>query len=73
MEYFEFCELKVEKKLIFLLFYFLLAELLFAANPDRIMVLKKTDSAIKIDGIIESAWNEADSEDEFFSSIPLFW
>ena len=72
MEYFEFCELKVEKKLIFLLFYFLLAELLFAANPDRIMVLKKTDSAIKIDGIIESAWNEADSAVNFFQASPYF-
>lgn len=41
-------------------------------NEEKILVLKKTSADIEIDGIIEPAWNEADSVSEFFQLQPYY-
>ena len=46
--------------------------LLYAGNPDKVVVLKKVNSNISIDGIIEPAWSLADSTDGFFQAQPFF-
>jgi hypothetical protein len=56
----------------YFLIHFLLVGLLFASNPDKVLVLKKAETMILIDGIIESAWNKADSTDGFFQATPYY-
>jgi hypothetical protein len=49
--------------------------LLFAdgtKNQDKILKLKKTPGPIKIDGIIDAAWNQADSVSDFIQLSPYF-
>jgi len=55
-----------------LVFCFLLFQLLFGGNPDKVLVLKKTEMSVTIDGIIESAWSNADSAVHFFQATPFF-
>ena len=38
----------------------------FPQNENKQLILKKTDSEIKIDGKIDAAWSEADSITDFF-------
>jgi hypothetical protein len=56
----------------FTLIFFLFASLVTAGNPDKVLLLYKTDTTISIDGIIESAWNNADSATGFFQARPFF-
>jgi hypothetical protein len=56
----------------FLIISLLFAGPLVAVNPDKVMVLKKTDTDLTIDGIIEPAWNKADSAVNFFQGQPYF-
>jgi len=56
----------------FLVICFLLAGILSAGNPEKVVVLKRSDTEIKVDGIIESAWNKADSAAGFFQYRPYF-
>ena len=58
------------KKLATLLF--LLPAVFYAANEDKILILKKTDIPIRIDGVIDDAWAKADSATKFFQLQP-YW
>ena len=52
--------------------FILLTGLLFAGNPDKVIVLKKANTDINVDGIIESEWKNADSTDSFFQATPYY-
>ncbi len=56
----------------FLIISFLFAGTVAAVNPDKVMVLRKTNTDLTIDGMIEPAWNKADSAANFFQSQPYF-
>lgn len=62
-------------KKITLLFCLLFATLLFAdelKNQDKTLKLKKASGPIKVDGIIDAVWNQADSVSDFFQMSPYF-
>lgn len=53
----------------------LCASLMFAEgnrNQNKILKLKQAPGPIKIDGIIDAAWNQADSVSDFFQLHPYF-
>ncbi len=56
----------------FFLIILLLSASSFAGNPDKVVVLRKADTTIAVDGIIEPVWNKADSTDGFFQATPYF-
>jgi hypothetical protein len=56
----------------FFFIFIVLSALGFAGNPDKVMVLRKTDTSITIDGIIDTVWNKADSTDAFFQATPYY-
>lgn len=56
----------------FLTVLFLIPIILFASNKEKVLVIKKIDSPIKIDGIIDEAWSKADSAVDFFQLQPFF-
>ena len=56
----------------FLTVLFLIPIILFASNKEKVLVIKKIDSPIKIDGIIDEAWSKADSATEFFQLKPFY-
>ena len=56
----------------FLVFCLLIVEILSAGNPNKVVMLKKTDTSITVDGIIEPAWSKADSAADFFQAQPFF-
>lgn len=41
-------------------------------NQQKILTLKKIDSPVKIDGVIDEAWNLADKADNFFQLSPFY-
>ena len=41
-------------------------------NTDKILKLKRAPGPIKVDGIIDDAWNQADSSSNFFQLSPYF-
>jgi len=49
-----------------------LPTLIFAVNKEKILVLKKTDVPIKIDGVIDDVWSKADSATNFFQLAPYY-
>jgi len=55
-----------------LLFIFLLNGLMFAANAEKTISLRKTNININTDGIIEDVWNMADSVSDFVQQQP-YW
>ncbi len=55
-----------------LLISLLFGTLVIAGNPDKVLLLKKTNSNITIDGIIDSVWSSADSATNFFQARPFF-
>jgi len=55
-----------------IVFTFLIIGIVTAGNPDKVVVLKKVNTEIKVDGIIESVWSKADSTDEFFQVSPYY-
>lgn len=58
------------KKILTLLCFF--SGVLFASNTEKHLVLRKSDTPIKIDGIIDEAWSKADSAIDFFQLQPFF-
>lgn len=56
----------------FLTVLFLIPIILFASNKEKVLVIKKINSPINIDGIIDEAWNKADSATGFFQLQPFF-
>ena len=44
--------------------------LLIASNNEKILILKKAEAQIKIDGIIDDIWSKADSATNFFQLQP---
>ena len=44
--------------------------LLSASNTEKVLILKKIDKPINIDGIIDDAWSKADSATNFFQLQP---
>ena len=46
--------------------------LLSAFTTDKVLILKKTDVPIKIDGVIDEAWSKADSATNFFQLQPFY-
>lgn len=61
----------MKKTLLFILF----ASITFAINhpnTDKNLVLKKIESEINVDGIIDPVWGEADSIVDFFQLSPYF-
>jgi hypothetical protein len=59
-------------RLRFILISFLFTSLVNAGNPNKVLLLNKTDITISIDGIIDLAWNNADSATGFFQARPFF-
>ncbi|MFZ6032878.1 MAG: DUF5916 domain-containing protein [Melioribacter sp.] len=57
------------KKSVLLL---LLPLIIYAANEEKVMKLKKIDTDIKVDGIIDEIWSVADSTDDFFQLSPYY-
>lgn len=57
------------KKFLLLLF---VASTIYSANESKVIYLKKTNAEIKIDGIIDAAWNQADSVSDFFQLRPYY-
>ncbi len=57
------------KKALLLLF---VASVVYPANESKVMYLKKTNAEIKIDGVVDDAWSEADSVSDFFQLQPFF-
>jgi hypothetical protein len=57
---------------IFVILLCFIAAVLNGANPEKVLVLKKTDTDIRLDGIIESVWSQADSALGFFQARPFF-
>lgn len=55
-----------------LLIFIFIPLILFAANKEKLLVLKKTAKPIKVDGVIDEAWNKADSATNFFQLQPYF-
>lgn len=43
-----------------------------AANNEKVVTLKKIDTPIKIDGIIDEAWDKVDEVGDFFQLQPFF-
>jgi hypothetical protein len=62
----------VGMSLKFLIISFLIVGLVAASNPDKVVLLKKADTNITVDGVIEPAWNKADSTDGFFQATPYY-
>ncbi len=58
------------KKIIIILFISPL--LLLAVNNDKVVNLKKTDTPIKIDGIIDEAWGSVKEVADFFQLQPFY-
>ncbi len=56
----------------FFMIFILFTSLATAGNTDKVLLLKKTETPIILDGIIESAWNNADSATGFFQGRPFF-
>ncbi|MCL4549099.1 MAG: carbohydrate binding family 9 domain-containing protein [Bacteroidetes bacterium] len=56
----------------FLTVFILFPILLFAGNSEKILKLKKIDTPIKIDGVIDGAWAQADSATDFFQLQPFY-
>ena len=56
------------------LLLFLIPVFIYPFNPNEAkkIILKKIDSEIKVDGIIENAWNYADSVVNFFQLSPYY-
>ncbi len=46
--------------------------LLIAGNGEKILKLKKIDAPIKIDGVVDDAWAQADSATNFFQLSPYY-
>ncbi|MBI5808530.1 MAG: carbohydrate binding family 9 domain-containing protein [Ignavibacteriales bacterium] len=46
--------------------------LLSASNTEKVLILKKIDTPIKVDGVIDDAWSKADSATNFFQLQPYF-
>ncbi len=61
---------KFMKKLITLLF--LTPLILSAVSNDKVVTLKKIDSPIKIDGIIDGEWNSVTEIADFFQLLPYY-
>lgn len=55
------------KVLLFLVMSF---SILFASNQQKVLRLKSTNASIKLDGIIDKAWSEADSVSDFVQFQP---
>ena len=58
-----------------LFIFVLLSSVIFAdgnKNQDKLIKLKQTPGPIKIDGVIDAAWNQADSVSDFFQLSPYF-
>lgn len=58
-----------------ILLFILIAGLTYAEgnkNQNKILRLKQAPGPIKIDGIIDAAWNQADSVSDFFQLAPYF-
>lgn len=62
----------MRRYLLSFIFTFLSNTLLIAGNPDKVIVLLKTNSTISIDGVIDPAWSQADSAVDFFQAQPFF-
>lgn len=45
---------------------------IYSQNENKRLTLHKTDAIIKIDGIIDDAWSEADSATNFFQFTPYY-
>ena len=58
------------KKILTVLF--LIPLILVASNKDKVLVIKKLNSPITIDGIIDETWSKADSAGDFFQLLPFF-
>ncbi|MFA3782461.1 DUF5916 domain-containing protein [Melioribacteraceae bacterium 4301-Me] len=58
----------MKKTLLLLLF----TTLIYSANETKVLYLKKTPEKIKIDGIIDDAWSNADSTSDFFQLQPYY-
>jgi hypothetical protein len=56
------------------LLLFLIPVFIYPSNPNEAkkLILKKIDTEIKIDGIIDNAWNSADSVINFFQLSPYY-
>ena len=50
----------------------LIPVLMFAANNEKLLKLKKINTPIKIDGVIDDAWAKADSATDFFQLQPYY-
>lgn len=51
----------------------LLIPVIFSASvKEKVLVIKKIDSPVKIDGIIDEVWSKADSTADFFQLQPFF-
>lgn len=59
------------KKAVLLLFI-LIPALLFAANEEKVLYLKKAPLPIKVDGYIDKEWAAADSVKDFFQLQPYY-
>jgi hypothetical protein len=55
----------------FLTVLFLIPVILYASNKEKVLVIKKIDSPVRIDGIIDEAWSRADSAVNFFQLQPF--
>lgn len=56
----------------FIIILILSSLILFASNKEKVLVIKKIDSPVRIDGIIDDAWSRADSAVDFFQIQPFF-
>jgi len=46
--------------------------IIHAANEEKVLVLKKIDVPVEIDGVIDEIWSYADSTDNFFQLQPFY-
>ena len=56
----------------FIPLFFTFSTLLFAATQEKTLVIKKINSPIKVDGIIDEEWSKADSAVDFFQLQPYY-
>jgi hypothetical protein len=60
------------KKISILLFFVLAGSLFAQKNSDKIFRIQKVSETIKIDGIIDPVWNQADSISDFTQLSPYY-
>lgn len=58
------------KKYFTLLLFFPM--IILATEKEKVLVLKKINTPIKVDGIIDEAWSKADSATDFFQLQPFY-